>query len=106
VNRRRRAGPKAGSPSACRGGARGAQSVHKAGTLGLSLCPLPCCQVGNVFEGNLGFATLVSNALLNTDTTPATFWATHPNNTYRNNIAAGKWGIPSAACFVHAHPCA
>jgi hypothetical protein len=35
---------------------------------------LSCLQIGNVFDGNLGFATLVSNALLNTDTTPATFW--------------------------------
>ncbi len=34
--------------------------------------------------------TMESNALLNTDTTPASFWITHPNNTYRHNRAAGS----------------
>jgi hypothetical protein len=29
---------------------------------------------GNLLDGNLGLATLASNALLNTDATPATFW--------------------------------
>lgn len=31
-----------------------------------------------------------SDALLNTDTTPAVFWITNPNNTYRWNRAAGS----------------
>ncbi len=31
-----------------------------------------------------------SDALLITDTTPAVFWVTHPNNTYINNRAAGS----------------
>lgn len=53
--------------------------------------------MGNLFEGNLGFHTLVSNALLNTDTTPATFWITNPNNTYRNNVAAGGRALCSSA---------
>ncbi|KXZ47880.1 hypothetical protein GPECTOR_32g493 [Gonium pectorale] len=47
-------------------------------------------ETGNIFEGNLGMYTRVSSALLNTDTTPATFWITNPNNTYRNNVAAGS----------------
>ncbi len=48
--------------------------------------------MGNIIDSNLGFATLASNALLNTDTTPATFWITNPNNTVTNNIAAGEAG--------------
>lgn len=47
-------------------------------------------ETGNIVEGNLGLNTRVSNALLNTDTSPATFWITNPNNTYRNNHAAGS----------------
>ncbi|KAG2448780.1 hypothetical protein HYH02_006132 [Chlamydomonas schloesseri] len=47
-------------------------------------------ETGNIIEGNLGFSTKASPALLNTDTTPATFWITNPNNTYRNNVAAGS----------------
>ena len=47
-------------------------------------------EVGNVFEGNLGIWTRVSSALLVSDTSPATFWATNPNNTYINNVAAGS----------------
>ncbi|PNH00239.1 Fibrocystin-L, partial [Tetrabaena socialis] len=47
-------------------------------------------ETGNLFEGNLGMSTKASSALLNTDTTPATFWVTNPNNTYRNNVAAGS----------------
>jgi hypothetical protein len=49
-------------------------------------------ETGNTFDGNLGFLTKVSHALLNTDTTPATFWITNPNNTYTNNVAAGSTG--------------
>lgn len=53
-------------------------------------------ETGNVIEGNLGMLTRASYALLNTDTTPATFWITHPNNTVRRNAAAGEqesgWG--------------
>ena len=51
-------------------------------------------QIGNIFDGNLAFATMVSNALLNTDTTPASFWVTHPNNTFTNNRAAGPFPCP------------
>ncbi|KXZ49223.1 hypothetical protein GPECTOR_22g814 [Gonium pectorale] len=47
-------------------------------------------ETGNVIEGNLGVYTRDSYALLNTDTTPATFWITNPNNTVRHNRAAGS----------------
>jgi hypothetical protein len=45
-----------------------------------------------VIEGNLGIWTRTSDALLETDTTPATFWITHPNNTVVRNRAAGSEG--------------
>ncbi|EFJ47177.1 hypothetical protein VOLCADRAFT_92355 [Volvox carteri f. nagariensis] len=45
---------------------------------------------GNLIEGNLAIHVKVSDALLNTDTTPAAFWITNPNNTVRNNVAAGS----------------
>ena len=45
---------------------------------------------GNILENNIGIYTRTSDALLNTDTTPATFWITNPNNTVRNNVAAGS----------------
>jgi len=44
---------------------------------------------GNYITGNLGMLTYPSNALLNTDTSPAVFWITHPNNVVRNNVGAG-----------------
>jgi|LauGreDrversion4_1035100.scaffolds.fasta_scaffold330042_1 hypothetical protein len=47
-------------------------------------------ETGNIFDGNLGFMTLPSMSLLQTDAQPATFWITHPNNTYRNNVGAGS----------------
>lgn len=43
-----------------------------------------------MLDGNLGMLTRATPALLNTDTTPATFWITHPNNTIVNNRAAGE----------------
>jgi hypothetical protein len=46
-------------------------------------------ETGGIWEGNLGMLTRVSNALLNTDTSPATFWITNPNNTIIGNVAAG-----------------
>ena len=49
-------------------------------------------ETSNLIEGNLGILTRASNALLNSDTTPATFWVTNPNNTVRNNRAAGSEG--------------
>ena len=54
----------------------------------------------NSFIGNLGVLTRASNALLTTDTTPATFWITNPDNTFSGNVAAGSdnygfWFKPS-----------
>jgi hypothetical protein len=43
----------------------------------------------NRVEGNLGVLSFASNALLNTDQTPAMFWITNPDNIIRNNHAAG-----------------
>lgn len=43
-----------------------------------------------MFDGNLGFHTRRSFALLSSDTSPATFWMTNPNNTWTNNVAAGS----------------
>ncbi|KAK3258451.1 hypothetical protein CYMTET_32501, partial [Cymbomonas tetramitiformis] len=47
-------------------------------------------EMENVFEGNLGILTRKSHSLLNTDTTPATFWITNPDNVVRDNVAAGS----------------
>ena len=48
----------------------------------------------NVISGNLGLGTRENdNGLLPTDDNPATFWITNPNNTLRNNVAAGSDGI-------------
>mmetsp|Transcript_26971 Transcript_26971/g.4964 ORF Transcript_26971/g.4964 Transcript_26971/m.4964 type:complete len:194 (+) Transcript_26971:5890-6471(+) len=43
----------------------------------------------NIIEENLGLGTRPTFSLLNSDTTPATFWITNPNNIIRNNRAAG-----------------
>jgi hypothetical protein len=44
----------------------------------------------NWMDGNLAILTRPSDALLNTDTTPACFWITNPNNNYTNNVGAGS----------------
>jgi hypothetical protein len=49
----------------------------------------------NVIEGNLGMGTRepsAANRLLASDTSPATFWITNPDNVVRNNVAAGSDG--------------
>ena len=49
----------------------------------------------NTFSGNLGVMTRVppeGKRLLASDATPATFWMTNPDNTWRNNVAAGSEG--------------
>ena len=38
---------------------------------------------------NLAIRSDASNSLLNTDSTPSSFWITHPNNDFINNHAAG-----------------
>ena len=56
-------------------------------------------EVGNTFEGNLGFMTRKAEdgkGLLPTDEGfpgAATFWIENPANTYRNNVAAGSEGV-------------
>ena len=44
----------------------------------------------NRVENNLGLLTRASFSLLDTDTTPATFWITNPNNFFKGNAAAGS----------------
>lgn len=48
----------------------------------------------NAFIGNLGLGTHeVEDGLLPTDENPATFWITNPDNTFRDNVAAGSDGF-------------
>ena len=49
-------------------------------------------EVDNTFTGNLAVYTRESNSLLNTDTTPASYWITNPSNAYHDNVAAGSMG--------------
>jgi cell migration-inducing and hyaluronan-binding protein len=49
----------------------------------------------NTFSHNLGVLTRVpplGHRLLPTDATPATFWMTNPDNTWKGNVAAGSEG--------------
>jgi cell migration-inducing and hyaluronan-binding protein len=51
---------------------------------------------GNQFIGNLGLtgrAPVTGEAVLPSDSRPATFWITNPDNTYRGNHAAGSRGF-------------
>ena len=53
-------------------------------------------ETGNAFEGNLGLRTREpedGERLLPSDSSPATFWITNPNNVFRNNAAAGSDGV-------------
>lgn len=53
-------------------------------------------ETGNLFQGNLGFNSRVpaeADRLLGSDSRPATFWITNPDNTVRQNIAAGSKGF-------------
>jgi len=43
----------------------------------------------NIIYHNLGVLTFASNALLNTDQSPALFWITNPDNVVKGNHAAG-----------------
>ncbi|MER3553031.1 MAG: transmembrane domain-containing protein [Meiothermus sp.] len=50
-------------------------------------------ETGNRLEGNLGLLTLRPKGgeeVVPTDSEPATFWITNPNNIIRNNVAAGS----------------
>lgn len=44
----------------------------------------------NLIQHNLVMMTKASNSLLNTDATPASFWITHPDNSFIENHAAGS----------------
>jgi len=72
----------------------------------------------NVLEGNLGVHTTRLTSMLRSDTKPATFWTSSPENFWRHNVAAGcindgYWlelpGSPggpsysSTICPVHGH---
>jgi hypothetical protein len=49
----------------------------------------------NTFSGNLGLLTRIppeGKRLLASDATPATYWMTNPDNTWRDNVAAGSEG--------------
>jgi cell migration-inducing and hyaluronan-binding protein len=51
-------------------------------------------ETDNVITGNLGLGTKkIDNGLLPTDSSPATFWITNPDNIVRNNVAAGSDGF-------------
>ena len=53
-------------------------------------------ETGNTFEGNLGLVSRIpqgTDRLLESDSRAATFWITNPDNTYRNNVAAGSKGM-------------
>jgi hypothetical protein len=48
-------------------------------------------ETGNLLEGNLGLGTHVTTeGVLPTDANAATFWITNPDNTIRDNVAAGS----------------
>ena len=53
-------------------------------------------ETGNLFEDNLAVLTqrpANGEALIPSDVTPAAFWITNPDNTYRRNVAAGSRGF-------------
>lgn len=53
-------------------------------------------ETGNLIEGNLGLSSRVpqgTDRLLGSDSRPATFWITNPDNTIRDNVAAGSKGF-------------
>ena len=52
-------------------------------------------EVRNTFSNNLGVLTRIppeGKRLLASDATPATYWMTNPDNTWRDNVAAGSDG--------------
>ena len=53
-------------------------------------------ETGNLIEGNLGLVSRIpqgTDRLLASDANAATFWITNPDNTIRNNVAAGSKGM-------------
>jgi len=59
-------------------------------TLGHSIFIEDGAETKNLIEYNLVVDTRRSFSLLNTDTTPASFWITNPDNIFRGNHAAGS----------------
>ena len=47
-------------------------------------------ETNNLIKNNLVILTKASHSLLNTDATPASFWITHPDNFFIDNVAAGS----------------
>jgi len=47
-------------------------------------------ETNNYYNNNLAVKVRESMSLLNTDTWPAGFWITHPNNIFTNNHVAGS----------------
>jgi cell migration-inducing and hyaluronan-binding protein len=53
-------------------------------------------ETGNLVQGNLGLVSRIpqgTDRLLASDANAATFWITNPDNTIRNNVAAGSRGM-------------
>ncbi|HEY7027789.1 MAG TPA: G8 domain-containing protein [Gemmatimonadales bacterium] len=62
-------------------------------------------ETGNTIEGNLGLVSRIpqgTDRLLESDSRAATFWITNPDNTYRNNVAAGSKGMGFWCAFPQA----
>ena len=59
----------------------------------LPRCPQDGSETGHTLDGNLGMLTRESYALAASDTMPATFFLSNPNNTVTNNVAAGSMGL-------------
>ena len=59
-------------------------------TMGHSIFLEDAAETKNTIEGNLVVDVRSSWSLLNTDTTPASFWITNPDNIIKGNHAAGS----------------
>ena len=59
-------------------------------TMGHTFFVEDAVETNNFLEENLSILTKRSWSLLNTDTSPASFWITNPDNIFRNNRAAGS----------------
>ena len=59
-------------------------------TMGHAFFVEDAIETKNVLLNNLAIKTKPSFSLLNTDTTPASFWITNPDNIFIGNRAAGS----------------
>jgi cell migration-inducing and hyaluronan-binding protein len=64
-------------------------------TMGHTIFVEDAAETKNLIENNLIINTRPSHSLLDTDTTPACIWITHPDNILRGNHCAGseKYGF-------------